>query len=90
MTPRRFFMAFMAVPVAAVVCVYWGALWQPVPPTGIFQRVTCGYERPEADGQASGLMHGTRVDFGGDAGSFIRQTRSFSQSAGGNTHGGRR
>jgi len=62
MTRRRLLITFAAAILVTAVCIYASSLQHPVPPTAIFQGVTYGCERLEADEQGSGLVHWVRVD----------------------------
>jgi len=46
----------------AAVGIYWWNRRDPVPPTEIYQGITYGCERIEANEEGSGLMHWVRVD----------------------------
>ncbi|HEV8071999.1 MAG TPA: phosphodiester glycosidase family protein [Planctomycetaceae bacterium] len=59
---RRRFLLVGPIFLFAALGVYWWNLRPPVLPTEIYQGVTYGCERLEADEQGSGLMHWIRVD----------------------------
>jgi hypothetical protein len=59
---RRRFLLVGPILLFAALGFYWWNLRAPVQPTEIYQGVTYGCERLEADEQGSGLMHWIRVD----------------------------
>jgi hypothetical protein len=62
MKRRRFLLVGCVALLCATLGIYRWNLRHPVPPTEIYQGVTYGCERLEADEQGSGLMHWVRLD----------------------------
>ena len=62
MRRRRFLVVCFAVLFAALGIYWWQHFRGPVPPTEIYQGITYGCERLDADDEGSGLVHWVRVD----------------------------